>query len=240
MIKEIHFNNMQIPIADVMEQFDSSGKEMYEEIVEELMEDASGLIDPVGFWKEVCVTRISDERVKLDEEVFSGKYLAERLTGVEKAYAFVVSIGDKLWQHRTSMSDALEQYLFDAIMKTSLDRAFEETAREIVLQLPDKTGYYMDNPGHLSGDEVGWKLEDQKRFLSLLTCGEQENAHSCIRIDSRDHFETSYSLSGIIYAKGIEPANCSLCSKPECSHRKADFDGRALVRRLHGSAEADH
>ena len=132
-----------------MEQFDSSGKEMYEDIVEELMEDASDRIAPVGFWTEVRVSQVSDEQVKLNEEVFSSRYLAEHLNGVEKAYAFVISIGEKLWQHRTTMSDALEQYLFDAIMKTCLDRAFEETATEIVLQLPDKTGYYMDNPGHL-------------------------------------------------------------------------------------------
>ncbi|MCI6732637.1 MAG: hypothetical protein MR487_09995 [Lachnospiraceae bacterium] len=238
-IKKVVFHNMQIGLEDIMEQFDSSGKEMYEDIVEELMEDASDLINPVGFWTEVRISHVSDEQIKLDEEVFSSRYLAEHLIGVEKAYAFVVSIGDKLWQHRTTMSDALEQYLFDAIMKTCLDRAFEETAREIVLQLPDKTGYYMDNPGHLSDDGNGWKLEDQKRFLSLLADQAQDSDASCLRIDHRDHFETSYSLSGIIYAKGMEPANCTLCPKPECSHRKAEFDGKALIRRLHGSAEAD-
>ena len=67
-IKKIVFHNMQIGLEDIMEQFDSSGKEMYEDIVEELMEDASDRIDPVGFWTEVRVSHVSDEQVKLDEE----------------------------------------------------------------------------------------------------------------------------------------------------------------------------
>lgn len=239
-IRKVEFSSNMIHLDDVMEQFDSSGKEMYEDIVEELLEDASGLIRPVGFWREVSITHVSEETVKLDQEEFYSKYLVKRLNGVEKVFAFVVTIGEELWQHRASMSDALEQYLFDAIMKTSLDLAFAETAKEIILNLPDKTGYYMDNPGHLSGSEIGWKLEDQKQFLSLLNNSGHDLEHSFIRIDNRDHFETSYSLSGIIYAKGTEPANCTLCPKPECPHRKADFDGKALIRQLHGSAEYEN
>lgn len=235
-IKKVEFRNTRITLEEVMEQFDNSGKEMYEDIVEELLEDSAESIKPSGFWKEIRVTHISEETVKLDHVEFTSKYLVKRLEDVDKAFAFAVTIGEELWQHRTDMSDALEQYLFDAIMKTSLDRAFAEAAREIVLNLPDKIGFYMDNPGHLAGSEIGWKLADQKQFLSLLQNNENDSEEFSIRVNDRDHFETSYSLSGIIYAKGVESANCTLCPKPECTHRKAAFDGKALIARLHESA----
>ncbi|MDY2627592.1 MAG: hypothetical protein SOW08_04645 [Lachnospiraceae bacterium] len=234
--KKVNFTDYQITLEEVMEQFDVSGREMYEDIVDELMEDASVYVQPAGFWREVGITSVSEEIVKLENEEFFSRYLAERLNGVEKAYAFVVTIAEELWQHRLAMSDALEQYLFDAIMKTSLNRAFEKTAEEIVINLPDKAGLFMDNPGHISGvnGNNSWKLADQKQFLSLLQNTNDQNFS--IRIDARDHFENSYSLSGIIYAKGIETANCTLCPKSECAHRKSAFDGKALIRRLHESA----
>lgn len=234
-LKKVNFEDYQITLEEVMGQFDSSGKEMYEDIVDELLEDASEHVHPSALWKETAVTRLSQEAVKINDITFYSAYLAGRLEGVEQVYAFIVTIGEELWECRNHMSDALEQYLFDAIMKTCLDSAFARTAEEIVGNLPDKMGLYMDNPGHLSGNSVGWKLEDQKQFLRLF----QDSDHhlDMVKVNDKDLFETSYSLSGIIYAKGKEAANCVLCPKPECSHRKEKFDGRELILRLHTSAE---
>lgn len=235
-LKKVKFDHYQITLEEVMEQFDSSGKEMYEDIVDELLEDARAYINPFALWKETEITHVSEESVKINDIPFYSTYLAGRLEGVQKAYAFIVTIGEELWQHRSHMTDALEQYLFDAIMKSCLDSAFARTAEEIVLNLPDKMGLYMDNPGHLAGNRVGWKLEDQKQFLKILYDSKNDLVNA-VKINDKDLFETSYSLSGIIYAKGKEAANCVLCPKPECSHRKEVFDGRQLIERLHSSAE---
>lgn len=232
-MKKVDFQGYRITLEEVMEQFDSSGKEMYEDIVDELLEDAEAQVHPFALWKEVAVAHFSQDAVRIENCTFDSAYLAGRLDGVDKAYAFIVTIGKELWNCRNHMSDALEQYLFDAIMKTCLDFAFAQTAEEIVKNLPDKMGLYMDNPGHLSGESVGWKLEDQRKFLQLFR--NSEHGLDQIQINDRDLFETSYSLSGVIYAKGEETANCVLCPKPECSHRKKEFDRKELACRLHRS-----
>ncbi len=238
---QIEFNEFKLTLEDVMAQIDVSGKEMYEDIVDELLEDAAGCVKPAAVWKEVAVSRVTEETVCLDETEFSSSYLAKRLDGVDKAYAFAVTIGDELWQQRASVSDALEGYLFDTIMKACLNLAFAETAKAIVLQLPKKVGLYMENPGHLSdaaedhtaGNIVGWELADQRQFLDLL---EDTSADHVFKVNERHLFETSYSLSGIIYAKGEVSSNCTLCPR-DCSRRKAEFDSMALVMKLHGSTE---
>lgn len=227
-IKKVDFIDYQLTLEEVMESFDESGKEMYEDIVEELLDDEACQAKPEAFWKKVTVTHLLGEQIQLDDLVFSSPYLCRRLEGVTEAYAFLATIGDSLWEFRKKAADPLEQYLIDAIMKVCLNQTFEKTAEEIVSQLPDKTGLYMDNPGHLAG----WNLADQKEFLQLLDGG-----HLPILITDQNLFENSYSLSGIIYAKGIEPANCVLCPKPACSHRKAPFDGRELTNALHASAD---
>ncbi|MDO5410432.1 MAG: hypothetical protein Q4F21_08265 [Lachnospiraceae bacterium] len=231
-LQNILFDDYTITLEQVMEQFDDAGKEMYEDIVDELLEDAADCIKPSAFYKQIPVRILSKEAVQLEDTQFDSEYLAARLDSVDTAYAFEATIGEELWNARKTASDPLEELLFDAIMKTCLDFVFEKTAASIAAQLPDKMGLYMDNPGSLAG----WDLADQHKFLNLLENNAPNQEHLTVSNDS-NLFETAYSLSGIIYAKGNETANCTLCPKEECSHRKNEFDGKALVTRLHESSE---
>ena len=179
-----------------MTQFQESGSEFYEDIIDELLEDIDNEIHPFGYWVEVPVTEAADNAVDLGNDRFYSSYLKKRLQGVDRVYVFATSIGEELWEQRVNSSDPLEQMLFDSIMKTCLNDAFARTSADIVSHIDDNAVLYMDNPGNLSG----WDLSDLRKLMDLLI-EEAGGSLPGLSINDDDLIETSYSLSGIIYGK---------------------------------------
>lgn len=230
--KIIDFENYEIDSMHVLEQFDDNERDMYEMILDELLEDAHDIAKPIGIIKKLPVKILGPSEVELGDESFYSSYLAECLDDVEEVYGFAVSIGKSLWNYRVNMTDALEQLIFDAVMKTCLDDVFAKVAAEIVSYLPDKTNYYMDNPGHLDG----WDIADQHKLVAMLADVAQEADDDSLTINGEYLFENSFSMSGIIYNKGIASSNCAFCPKENCEHRRADFSSAALITRLYESS----
>ncbi|MGX8714912.1 MAG: hypothetical protein ACSW8A_04095 [Lachnospiraceae bacterium] len=192
----ISFDQYTLTVEHVMTQFQESGSEFYEDIIDELLEDIDNEIHPFGYWVEVPVTEAADNAVDLGNDRFYSSYLKKRLQGVDRVYVFATSIGEELWEQRVNSSDPLEQMLFDSIMKTCLNDAFARTASDIVSHIDDNAVLYMDNPGNLSG----WDLSDLRKLMDLLI-EEAGGSLPGLSINDDDLIETSYSLSGIIYGK---------------------------------------
>ena len=224
------FDGYQIELSNVLDHFEDNARDMYEEITEEILEDCADIAKPVAIWKKLPVEILTKNEVNLGDETFFSRYLVECMDEVDHVYGFLVSIGRELWEHRKNMEDALEQLIFESIMKTCLDDVFGACAEDIVLQLPDKTAIYMDNPGHLDG----WDIADQNKLLGLLE--DVEGVSEELTVNGEYLFDNSFSMSGIIYAKGKLPANCMLCPKPDCHHRKVPFNRNELVNRLYDSS----
>lgn len=228
-IHSISFEDYSISLESVMRRFEGEGSYVYEDIVEELLEDASSLAAPLAVWRPLSVTHLSDKEIQLADIVISNACFAERLKGVDQVYAFVCTIGEALWINRTAASDPLEDFLYDAIMKTCLDEVFAKTAATIVRELPDKMGLYMDNPGSMAG----WGLDGQEMLLGFLKTEAEADPMQEMKLGSGYVFDNKFTISGIIYAKGTQPADCVLCPKENCSHRKTAFDENKLLKRLY-------
>lgn len=199
-----------------------------EEQVRRLLETASGLIRARGVYRACSVDEREGDRVVLDGIAFRSRVLGRNLEGVERSFAYVVTIGADLEERAAQSRDLLEQFVLDVMANLAVGSARDALVDHI------EHRYRLDSLSRMSpGSLPDWPIEAQAPLFSLL--GEGPAALG-VTLTESFLMKPRKTLSGLIFPSAVPFVSCRLCLLSTCPARKAAFD--AALAESYGTAAA--
>lgn len=233
----VYFYDNPLTADMVLSEIREPGKEFYRDVIEEILFRSRKHLKPQALWRRVPVSWTGDNSIRLGGFIMHDSYLTKRLSRVNTAYVFLSKISDELFRDRLKTRDPVERYLFDFIMKASMNQAFSAVAAEISSMLPYRQMIYMDNPGVRDC----WDISHQKELLAIL----QEDCYlgtGDILLTEQGYFVNEYSFMGIIYARSREQKTAlalpeeSRRGETHYNSRKNTLTSTELMQILYASA----
>jgi hypothetical protein len=184
--------------------------------LDDMAASARLLAAPKTIIKPVYITRKNNDSVELDGVRFTSRVLSMNLSGVQRAFVYVVTAGLELDQWAKGFSDILLQYWADRIQQLLLSSAL----KKMMQHLQDR--FALSNLSSMSpGRLENWPIEEQKPLFSLLGGKEREIGvqltESCLMLPAK-------TVSGLVYASEVRFESCQLCPRPACEGRKTAYD----------------
>jgi len=170
---------------------------------------------PRACYKAFKVTVVDVHKVSIGEELFQSEVLALNTASVAQVFPFVVTCGNELDVNSPSGADLLFSYWWESIKEKVLREATEYFLRHLVERYQLREISFM-SPG--SGDLSVWPIEQQRQLFRLL-----HNVESSIGVMLTESFLMlpNKTLSGIAFPSDGVYLSCMVCSRAECSSRKA-------------------
>ncbi|HMA67732.1 MAG TPA: hypothetical protein VKO20_07920 [Desulfosalsimonadaceae bacterium] len=191
------------------------------ERVQALAERILPLVKPKCVYKACYIEQKNDAAVILEGVCFQSRVLRKNLEAAEKAFPFVVTIGDALEEEAKAQKDYLEQYYMDIIANVVLQGVIKDLRTHLQNQHKLKKLSYMS-----VGSLEDWPIQQQRQLFSLL--GDVYHAIG-VQLAPSMLMHPSKSESGMFFPSEVTFLNCQLCPRKDCPSRKAAFD-REMAR----------
>ncbi len=198
--------------------------------VKTLIETAQPLIKPWATYKDSYIESKLDDAVIIDGICLTSRVLRKQLDKVNRAFPYVISIGNQLEENIRDCGDILDQYYLDTVGNVALSTVQKYLKCKLMSKYAIN-GLSSMSPGSLSD----WPIEEQKPLFSIL--GDVETA---IGVTLTENFlmVPTKSISGIYFPSDVPFYNCQLCPRKNCDSRKARFD-KTLAREYNISKHQD-
>ena len=198
--------------------------------VKTLIETAQPLIKPWATYKDSNIESKLDDAVIIDGIRLTSRVLRKHLDKVNRAFPYVISIGNQLEEKIRDCGDILDQYYLDTVGNVALSTVQKYLECKLMSKYAIN-GLSSMSPGSLSD----WPIEEQKSLFSIL--GDVETA---IGVTLTENFlmVPAKSISGIYFPTDLPFYTCLLCSRENCDSRKARFD-KILAREYNISKHQD-
>ena len=184
--------------------------------VQALVERILPLIKPKCVFKACYIKQKNGDTVNLDGIDFKSRVLRKNLEAAEKAFPFVVTIGDGLEKEAKAQEDFLEQYYMDIIANVVL----QDVIKDLQSHLQD--AYKLEKLSYMSvGSLEDWPIEQQRQLFSLL--GDVDDAIG-VQLAPSMLMHPAKSESGMFFPTEVTFLNCQLCPRKDYPSRKAAFD----------------
>lgn len=158
---------------------------------------------------------------------FRSRVLGANLSGVQKVFPFIMTVGADLEARAAATGDLLRQYYLEEAANLLLEAAADWLAR----RLGERWGFAAlsaMSPGSLED----WPITEQPKLFSLFG-----DTRSLVGVELTPSLLMlpRKSISGIYFPSEEGFLSCRLCDRGSCPARKAPYDeaaaGRAGVRR---------
>jgi len=188
-------------------------------LVTGLFEAAKATARPKALYREVFIEGVAGDTVNIGGTEFESAVLAMNMKNVHRAFAYVCTCGTEVDKWSESVGDYMTMLWVDMIKQMFLTEASVYLRDHIknVFQFEKLSAI---NPG--SGNLENWPISQQTRLFSLIG-GVKES----IGVALTDSFlmVPLKSTSGLLYPSETDFSNCALCSRKNCTGRRAEFDG---------------
>ena len=193
--------------------------------LDDMAASARSLAAPKALIKPVYITRKNDDSVELDGLRFTSRVLSMNLSGVQRAFAYVVTAGVELDEWAKGFTDILLQYWADRMQQLLLSSAL----KKMMQYLQDR--FALSNLSSMSpGRLENWPIEEQKPLFFLMGGKEREIGvqltESCLMLPAK-------TVSGLAYASEASFESCQLCPRPACEGRKAVYQSELAEKKYH-------
>ncbi len=184
---------------------------------EALLEQVRGAARPKAIYDVCFVRERGDERVTVNDVVFTSRVLSLNLESVYRVFPYVATCGVELDRVMLPESSLLYTFWLDAIKEAALMAANGHLKSHI-----EKTY----QPGKLSSMNPGsstqdvWPIDQQHTLFSLL--GDVENEIG-VTLHKSCLMSPNKSISGIFFPTELDYENCKLCSREKCEGRRAPY-----------------
>ena len=140
------------------------------ELIDNCMQEAAGLIEPMGCCEDFDVNDVSDAGVELDGFKIQSRDVAELLRNCGRATLFAVTIGKGIEKRTEELKDRpAEALIFDAIGSEATE-ALAEQANSVISKRAEDSGY--ETTRRFSCGYGDWILENQKKIAEILNIEE--------------------------------------------------------------------
>lgn len=175
---------------------------------------AEKLVKPRAVIKWCTVKEFGGDRVQVAHKIFKSHLLAEKLKGIERVFATVVTAGDEL--------DALE-LPSDEVRNLLKYAALREARAGVDRYLKDHFSF--DHMGRLNpGSLPDWPIANNPALFEII--GDVTETIG-VRLTEKNYMQPGYSVSELLFSGDEDYDNCSLCKKYDCLGRKVPFDPEA-------------
>ena len=218
-MEKIVFNPMDIQY-DLEAFAEDKGIDLQSPVYEELIRwagPAEKLVQPRAMIKWCSVKDLGDNRVQVEDKIFQSHLLAEKLKGIERVFATVVTAGDEL--------DALEQPS-DEVRGLLKYAALREARAAVDRYLREHFSF--EHMGRLNpGSLPDWPIANNPALFEII--GDVSETIG-VHLTDKNYMQPGYSVSELLFSGDEDYENCSLCKKYDCIGRKVPFDPDAYER----------
>ncbi|MGD9345563.1 MAG: vitamin B12 dependent-methionine synthase activation domain-containing protein [Candidatus Aminicenantes bacterium] len=205
----------QLSLDDFGKEFRSAWKNSSLNF-QELLETAQSLITPKLLYKVCYVNHRENNRIEIEDVIFSSHVLSVNLQKIGKVFPYVITIGSELEDEASSMSDLLQQYYLESIGDVALRSVKSYLENHIRKKFGIKTLSSM-SPGSLED----WPITQQKPLFALFGSDADSTG---IRLTEKMLMIPRKSISGILFPTEVTFSSCKLCPRKNCPARKAIYD----------------
>lgn len=187
-------------------------------VLEDLISKAANVAKPKAVYRECKISERFQNAVIIQNVTFTSRTLRKMLENTDRVYGFVCTCGIELNRLAETTDDPLISFVLESIKAHALTAAvdFLTSAIETTFQLDHAA---MMSPG--SADNTIWPLEQQQFLFQLLEDGpnriDVQLTESCLMLPNK-------SVSGFLFQTGTSYESCKLCTRENCSGRRASFD----------------
>lgn len=216
-----------MPYRGAMELFDISHVELNadaiakkihakEPTVARLVQTAQSAMDIKAGFRVSFVDERRGDTVVLDGVPFTSRVLCRNLSGVQRAFPFILTLGPEVDELITGAEDILEKYLLDEIGNFALKKSLRLLERHLCGRFALEKASYM-GPGSLED----WSLDEQRALFALL---DDVGSTLGVRLMESLLMIPRKTLSGIFFPSEATFLSCSLCPRERCDNRMAPYD----------------
>jgi hypothetical protein len=181
-----------------------------------LLATARSLIAARAVYKVCYIDEKLTDTLVIDGVRFTSRVMRTNLDEVERAFPYVITIGDELTKKARGFNDMLKQYYFDIIGNMALTKAREHLEQRL------RVMYGLDGMSRMSpGSLNDWPIEQQRPFFSLF---DDVEAAIGVRLAKNFLMHPQKSISGIYFPTEVSFYSCQLCPRERCPSRQAGYD----------------
>ena len=212
-LDKIEFNpNIDLLLQNLRVNKGDGGEDLLLRLVEESLKIAR----PKTMYILAGIEEKFESSVVLDGVRFNSRIMRVNLNEVHRAFPYLRTCGNELYEWKESKEDLLEKYYAEEICQMALETAGESLSSH----LKDTYGIGKTssmNPGSLDD----WPLSEQIPLFQLLGNPMEEIGvellESMLMIPNQ-------TVSGIRFETEEDFTNCQLCPREVCAYRKVPFD----------------
>lgn len=146
--------------------------------------------------------------------------MSHNLEGAGRVFPYIATCGEELAALADGLSDPLEVFWADEIMKLFLFKAYAALYERIKTRFDIKNKLAAMNPGSIKE----WPLSGQIKLFELLGGGGAVAGAVGVRLTASMLMLPTKSVSGLAFATDTSYENCSRCPLTDCPNRRAKFD----------------
>jgi len=206
-------------ITDIRLDADSVAKRLKgadQGLLQRLIDNAQAVMTPEAAFRPVYVDEKQEDRVVIENVVFTSRVLRRNLDTVGRVFPFVLTVGREADEIIDAKADLLEKYLLDEIGNIFLRKARSRFERYL------RSAFALGKISCMApGSLEDWPIQEQKHLFSLLP-GVTETLG--VRLNESFLMLPRKSISGIYFPSETTFFSCQLCPRERCDGRKARYD----------------
>ncbi len=181
-----------------------------------MVSEAQALAKPKALYRAVSMEAQGDDYVVLDGTKLTSRVISVNLRDVRRVFAFVATCGIELEDWTRSQGSLLHRFQAEVIAGMALTAARQELRQHLKSRF-DPGPLSEMNPGSLPD----WPLPQQRPLFDLL--GDPEAAIGVQLLDTY-LMKPGKTTSGVLFPAEVEFYNCQLCTREDCSGRRAPYN----------------
>ena len=186
----------------------------YEEFLD-VYNEIVPLLSPAMYFGEEEIIANDGRKVVIGDQTFESRILAVNIKDVKKVYPYVATSGRKAYDRANQYDDSLYSFWAHGICELALKKAMSAGFEEVKARLGVSALNSM-NPGSLSD----FPISSQRPLFDLLKNVEEECG---VTLTDTFLMIPVKSGSGIWFESDKHYANCMMCPRVGCPHRRADY-----------------
>jgi len=195
---------------------DEEDRERFSELAREAEARPGAAVYESRSVKAIDGDNVVIDGVTIDGVTFTARPLSKLFKQETTVYPYVATCGSEMAAYGKKLSDPLEQYWWDLLMRNAVGAARKALFEEI-----ERVAGYKPtsaNPGSIES----WPISNQPALFSLI--GDVEKLIG-VTIAPSFLMVPLKSVSGILFqSEGGFTHNCCLCERQDCPGRSAPFD----------------
>jgi hypothetical protein len=188
----------------------------------DLVDRSQGIARPKALCRVAYIDERSEVGVRIGGHPFTSSVLRQNLDGIQRVFPFVATCGTEMESLLQDKADIMASFCLDTLMMLAVQAARRHLERFL------KETYALPQLSRMApGSLEDWPIQEQRPLFDLL--GDVEGLIG-VSLTGRFLMIPIKSVSGIFFPTEVRFESCQLCTRPNCSGRRAPYDPAIATR----------